>query len=167
MLIALAVLAIDLLTKSLATRFIAGHASGIDVLGGLLRWTYVRNYGSAFSLIQGGRLFFIGFSILSILLIVAMALFPRYRRTPYTLSLGLILGGAIGNLVDRVLLGAVRDFIDIGIGRHRWPTFNVADIGVTVGVGLLAVLLLFPRAAGEDVQADRETDRDSDLAGAS
>ena len=75
-------------------------------------------------------------------------------RTATTVALtthdGTILGGALGNLADRIVYGAVTDWIDVGIGSTRWPTFNVADIGVTVGVLALALLLLrSPSDAGE------------------
>jgi len=61
------------------------------------------------------------------------------------LSLALILGGAIGNLIDRILLGAVTDFIDLGIGTLRWPVFNLADAAVTIGMITLLALILFER----------------------
>jgi signal peptidase II len=144
LLFALGTLALDLITKFLIVGLLPLHAP-IGIAGDVIRLVHVKNYGSAFGLVQGGRFFFIAFSILSILLIAALARLPRYRTPAYGLSLGLILGGATGNLLDRVFFGAVTDFIDVGIGLRRWPTFNVADIGVSVGVFLLAILLLRER----------------------
>lgn len=139
--LALAILAADIASKILVTRsLVEGHP--VEVLGSVLRWVYVKNHGSAFSLLQSGRVFFIVFSALSILLILALARHPRYRTRPFLLAFSMILGGAFGNLIDRIVRGYVVDFIDVGIGGNRWPTFNVADIGVTVGVALLAILLL-------------------------
>jgi signal peptidase II len=140
--VTLAVLICDVISKTLVMRELADRASAVRVIGDYARLTYVRNTGSAFSLFQGGRLFFIIFSIISILLILAIARSPRGRTPAYALALGLILGGAFGNLIDRIAYGSVIDWIDVGIGFHRWPTFNVADIGVSVGVCLLALLLL-------------------------
>lgn len=140
-LIALGILGLDIITKSLVVRLLSLHAP-VAVAGEFIRLIHVKNFGSAFGLVQGGRLFFIAFSLLSIILIAALARQPRYRTPSFGISLGMILGGAIGNLIDRIFFGAVTDFIDMGIGSHRWPTYNVADIGVTVGVLLLAILLL-------------------------
>ena len=141
-LVALAVLLLDLATKAIVARRIAFRSSTVRVLGDFLRLVHVKNTGSAFSLFEGGRFFFVGFSLFAILLIVAIARSPRGRTPPYGFSLGLILGGALGNLVDRIAYGAVTDWIDAGIGVHRWPTFNVADIGISVGVCLLAIFML-------------------------
>lgn len=141
-LVAVGTLAADLATKFLVIRLLPLHSPSVDVLGEIVRLVHVKNHGSAFGLIQGGRLFFIIFSLFSIALVAGLARLPRYRTPVYGMSLGLILGGAFGNLVDRVVFGPVTDFIDIGFGTHRWPTFNFADIGITVGVLLLALLLL-------------------------
>ncbi len=158
--VALGVLGLDLLTKAIVIRTLPVHGLAVNVLGDLVRWIHVRNYGSAFGLFQGGRFFFIGFSLLSILLIVALARLPRYRTPIFGVSLGLILGGALGNLIDRIAFGAVTDFIDVGIGLNRWPTFNVADMGVSIGVCMLAVLLLREphgeEAAGDSSSSDAQ-----------
>jgi signal peptidase II len=141
-LVAFGTLAADLATKFLVVRLLPLHSPTVNILGDLLRLAHVKNHGSAFGLIQGGRLFFIVFSLFSIALVATLARLPRYRTPAFGFSLGMILGGALGNLVDRVAFGPVTDFIDMGIGTHRWPTYNVADIGITAGVLLLAVLLL-------------------------
>jgi signal peptidase II len=140
--VALVVLAADLLTKWVVSRRIALQTDSLRVVGDLVRFTNVRNTGSAFSLFQGGRVFFIAFSVFSIVLIVALARSPRCRTGAAIISLGMILGGALGNLFDRIAYGAVTDWIDIGFGPARWPTFNVADIGVTIGVLLLVLVML-------------------------
>ncbi len=109
-----------------------------DVLDGILRVTLVKNTGAAFGMFQGSRVFFIIASIIASILIAYVA-----ARTPRTkawrrLMLGLVLGGAFGNLIDRTLFGEVIDFIDMGIGTYRWPVYNIADLAVTVGaVGLV------------------------------
>lgn len=137
----------DLVSKALVLRKLAPHPPKLEsgvirLIGDTVRLVHVRNTASAFSLFQAGRMVFIAVSVVSILLILTIARSPRGRTPSYQVALGLILGGAIGNLFDRIVYGSVIDWIDVGVGYHRWPTFNVADIGVSVGVGLLALLML-------------------------
>jgi signal peptidase II len=87
---------------------------------------------------------------------------PRTERVK-RLLLGLILGGAVGNLIDRVYDGAVIDFIEMGIGGHWWPVYNVADIGVTVGAVLLLWYLIMSQR-GEPQAAKDSTARSDDVA---
>jgi len=125
------------------------------LLDDLLRLTYIQNEGSAFGLFQGNRWFFIGVSVLSILVILSLGVSGRYRDRGMSVAFGLILGGAAGNLIDRIWLGKVIDFIEMGIGRYRWPVYNVADMGVTIGVILLALrLMVDSRRARGDQEAD-------------
>jgi len=138
-LVAAVVLVLDQLTK----HWIVGAMSlgeQRDVLGSFFRLTYVLNDGAAFGLDLGGRWSFIAVTVL----VAAFILF-YYSRSERTLTarwaLALILGGALGNLVDRVRLGEVIDFLHLSVGGFSWPIFNIADIGVSVGVGLLAVHL--------------------------
>ena len=142
LLIALSVLLGDVATKVIVHRAMQLGDPSIPVLGDWLRLTYTRNPGSAFSLFSGSRWFFIGVAVLSIILILSLAVSRRHSGPWMRAAFGLILGGAVGNLADRIWLGTVIDFLDMGIGAHRWPVFNVADIGVTVGVALLVVRLL-------------------------
>jgi lipoprotein signal peptidase len=69
-------------------------------------------------------------------------------------ALALIMGGAVGNLIDRILLHAVTDFLDVYVGSYHWPTFNVADSAITVGIGLLALETLRAAPADESSEAD-------------
>jgi signal peptidase II len=132
------VIVLDQITKQFFWR--NGH--NYEVIGDFFRITLVKNAGAAFGLFQGGRFFFITASVIAIGFILYVGLrLPKtaiYRR----LLLGMILGGAIGNLIDRVYAGEVIDFFDIGIGIHRWPVFNVADMGVSIGATLLLIYLL-------------------------
>jgi signal peptidase II len=160
--VAALVLAADLLTKWLVGREVPLQAGSVRVLGDVVRFINVRNSGSAFSLFQGGRIFFIAFSVVSIILILALARSPRCRNAAAEASLGMILGGALGNTFDRVVSGAVTDWIDVGIGSTRWPTFNVADIGVTVGVILLVLVLLRAPANVESAEDAEEEPRNAD-----
>jgi signal peptidase II len=131
------VVALDQATKALAHRFLAPVGS-VRLLGEVARLHYVHNSGAAFSLFRGSWLFFVGVSIASIALLIYLVRSRRYVFRGSTLAFGLVLGGAVGNLIDRFWLRQVIDFVDVGVGPHRWPTFNVADIGITVGVVYLA-----------------------------
>jgi lipoprotein signal peptidase len=142
----------DQVTKRMAERDLRGHT--VNVTPGFdLR--YARNTGAAWGLLADvseryRRPFFVGVSVLAMAFIVfTYARSPEEQRR-LRLALALILGGAIGNFIDRMAYGYVVDFVDwharlFGRMRH-WPTFNVADAGITAGVLLLA-LELFPRRA--------------------
>ena len=134
---AAAVIALDQLTKWLASsRLLMGRP--IPVLDDFVRFTLVHNTGAAFGLFPGSRIPFIAISVLAIAVVIYLFLRETYRSLANRILLGCILGGAIGNLVDRARLGWVVDFIDIGVGSVRWPVFNVADSAVTLGVLILA-----------------------------
>jgi len=151
--IAAAVFALDLWTKDWATRTLAG-AAPIPVIGELVRFTYVRNSGVAFGLGAGLRFPYYLFSIAAVLVILYLFLRGRVHGSGRRLALALILGGALGNLVDRVTTGQVVDFIDIGWGRWHWPVFNVADSAVSIGVVLFA--LAWPRRVPESAGVEGE-----------
>ena len=137
-----AVLALDLWTKQWATRTLAGGPP-VPVIGELVRFTYVRNSGIAFGLGAGLPFPYYVFSIAAVLAILVLFLRGRVHGTGRRVALALILGGALGNLVDRLTTGLVVDFIDVGWGRWHWPVFNVADSAVSIGVVLFA--LTWPR----------------------
>jgi len=134
---AVLVVALDQVTKAVASARLF-LSEPMPVVGEVVRLTLVHNTGAAFGLFPGSRLPFIVVSILAIAVVLFLVTREAYRGLPQRVLLGCILGGAIGNLVDRVRLGWVVDFIDIGFGSARWPVFNVADSAVTVGVILLA-----------------------------
>ena len=110
----------------------------IPVLPDIFHITYVRNPGGAFGLLASRP----GFFILANLLIIALLIYiyREIRPAPLimTIAVGLLIGGACGNLYDRIAFGTVLDFLDFRI----WPVFNVADIGIVTGTGLLAIFLL-------------------------
>ncbi len=134
---AAATLVLDQATKTMVRfRMVPGEC--IALVGDLVRLRYVHNAGAAFGLLQGSWLLFVAISLISVGAVLYLILTGRYCFKGSHVSFGLILGGALGNLVDRLWLKEVIDFIDVGIGVHRWPTFNVADMGVTLGVLYLA-----------------------------
>ena len=144
-----AVVVLDQATKLLVQRaFRLGES--LPVLPGFFNLTYVLNPGAAFGLLAGAAAafrgpFFIAVSVLAIAVICYYhARYARGHPLP-TVGLALILGGALGNLIDRLRVGMVIDFLDFYLGAYHWPAFNVADSGITVGVGLLLVEMLRER----------------------
>jgi signal peptidase II len=155
-LVSLAVLVLDQWTKHLAESSLAGRPP-LTLVPGLLDLVHVENTGVAFGLFAAGSSTF-GVLTLTLLGMIALALVLYYFwRTPDTnrgvlFSLALILGGAVGNLVDRVMSGSVTDFIDVYVGTHHWPTFNAADSAITIGIVLLTFDALFGRRPVQIVQ---------------
>jgi len=143
------IVALDYVTKRWAEASLTRFPR--EVLGDGVRFSLVYNPGAAFG-VHFGPYSRIIFGVLTIAALVV--LYRLYQATrngdwPRLLALGMVCGGAVGNLIDRVRSATgVVDFIDVGVADHRWPTFNVADMGVSVGAMLLAWVLW-----GEDQQA--------------
>lgn len=118
----------------------------------LLNLTLMYNEGAAFSFLAGAggwqRWFFAGFALMMTVVLVVWLLRLKPHERVTALALSLVAGGAVGNLVDRMLTGRVVDFIDVYLGDWHWPAFNVADSAITVGVVLL--LLSSVRAEPEE-----------------
>lgn len=137
---AILIVIVDQITKYLFWN----NGQNYVIIDGFFNITLVKNAGAAFGMFQGGRAFFIGASIVAAVLITYLGIkLPREERVR-RIWLGLILGGAVGNLIDRARFGEVVDFLQIGFQGHYWPVFNVADIGVTVGATMLIVYALLP-----------------------
>lgn len=134
----------DVLTKYVAEQTLSPAGVPTPVVGDLLRWTLVYNPGAAFGLYLGSysRWIFLGLSVAALVILWRM-----YRETTAghhvrTTAIALVSSGALGNLIDRVRHEhGVVDFIDVGLGASRWPTFNVADMAVSTGACLLAWVL--------------------------
>jgi signal peptidase II len=139
--LAAAVVAADQLTKHWAVASLKPVGS-IPVIPGLFSLSYVENPGAAWGMLAGRQFFLIGFSLatLAFLLWRRRDLFGPLWGGSVTLSL--IAGGVVGNLIDRVRLGEVIDFLDVYWKTHHWPAFNVADSAICVGVALLALDML-------------------------
>ncbi len=140
--LAAAIVVADQLTKAWLTGFLAPGAS-VAVLDDWLRLVFSQNRGGLFGFLQGQVLAFAALSTVVIGLIVAYH--ARSGRDPWlSLALGFLLGGAIGNLIDRLRYGYVVDFVDAGVGDIRWYTFNVADAAISTAIVLLILLALRP-----------------------
>lgn len=138
--LAAVVVALDQLTKAWVVGRLAPGES-LAVAGDLLRIVHGRNSGALFGLFRDQAPLFALFSIGVVVLIVAYEAHAG-RSFLITLALGLLLGGALGNLLDRVRLGYVVDFVDAGVGSLRWYTFNVADAAVSGAIVLLILLAI-------------------------
>jgi signal peptidase II len=136
------VVAVDQLTKAWLVSILAPNESRA-VVDDLVRLVHSENTGGLFGLLKGQAIPFAALSLVVVALIVGYH--ARAGRSPYlTLTLGLLLGGAIGNLIDRIRLGHVVDFVDAGIGNLRWYTFNVADASISLAILLLLVAAIRP-----------------------
>lgn len=176
-LVSLLSLAADLGTKWWATTNLdtrAFPAKRVQLIADHVELVFARNKGGAWGILQGQhesiRLpFFFAISLAAVVFIVSL-----YRKlTPDQIALKwglpLVLGGALGNLVDRVRYGHVVDFIDVFYKTHHWPTFNIADVAIVIGVGLMGVDMFTSRkpkrpAATKDAPTSAKVPSDSDEA---
>jgi len=113
-----------------------------EIIPGLFNFTYLTNKGAAFGLLNGNygawrQIFFVAIAVIALIVLIIALRQLREQGWIYGVALGLIAGGAAGNLLDRLRLGAVVDFLDFYYKGHHWPAFNVADSAITVGVSLL------------------------------
>lgn len=143
LLVSVGVIVLDQWTKWLVELHLPHHMAE-TVIPGFLNLTHVRNTGVAFGLLAsdgGGG----GSGLLTILGLGALAAVTLYfwfapsRDRWLLVALALVVGGAVGNLIDRVTSGAVTDFIDVFVGAHHWPSFNVADSAISIGIVLMAI----------------------------
>jgi signal peptidase II len=140
------VLLFDQATKVYIDASMPLHDS-IAVIPGFFSITHVRNPGAAFGFLAGAsplfrNIFFVGVTVAAILLILHYLRTSKAQDRLLAFSLSLILAGAVGNLIDRIRFGEVIDFLDVYVGSHHWPAFNVADSAISVGAVILFIELL-------------------------
>ena len=130
------VLLTDLLTKT----FIAEELNGstVSVIPYIFNFTYVQNYGAAWSIFSGSRVFLTIISFVFLIILAVFYVIENKRGPLFQVGIGLLFAGAVGNLVDRIALGFVRDFIQFDFWKS-FPVFNIADSAITIGVVLLAI----------------------------
>jgi len=152
------IILLDQATK-LRVRYTMELYESISVIGNFFRLTFVTNTGAAFSFSLGSdnvnRVFFILSSIIAI--IIFIYLLSRENRRILQYGYALILGGAVGNLIDRIAYGYVVDFFDFkffSFIMERWPVFNIADSAVVIAVVLLLIDIFFPLAKKAEVKPD-------------
>ena len=156
-LIAAAVLLLDRLAKWSVASNIPLHDS-VTVIPGCFHLTHVENTGAAFGLFAEstaqwkiGAL--VSFSVIALMVVSALLWKHSHALSTTTIGLSLILGGATGNLWDRMLTGHVVDFLDFYVGSYHWPAFNVADSAIVIGAVLLVSEIVFAKSGNEAVKS--------------
>jgi len=142
--ILIAIVASDVVTKAIAVKALDVPRVPREMIGDWLRFTLVYNPGAAFGLHVGqhSRWVFMALTIGALLILGRLYFSTREGDRARVVSLALVCGGALGNLIDRLRSkDGVVDFLDVGVGNARWPTFNVADMAVSIGAFLLAIVL--------------------------
>jgi signal peptidase II len=152
-LIALLVLALDRFTKWTIAHRLSLHDS-ITVIPGFFRIVHTENPGAAFGIFADSPspwkvALLILFSVVALVVVAALLWKNSHRLTSTGVGLALILGGALGNLWDRVVSRHVVDFLLFYVGRYQWPAFNVADSAIVVGAGLLVFEIVFTKSPSQ------------------
>jgi signal peptidase II len=130
-------------------------SANIAVIPGFFRLTHVENPGAAFGLFaespaQWKVAALVSFSILALIVVSALLWKHSHSLSTTAIGLSLILGGAVGNLWDRMIYGRVVDFLDFYVGSYHWPAFNIADSAIVIGALLLISEIFFAKPAGEN-----------------
>ena len=166
--VAAIVIALDQWTKELVRESIPIYGSSYPVpaLGEYFYFQHVYNYGAAFGILQAGGNFFI---VVAAIVCIAMLVYVRFLTLDQwfvRMMLGLQMGGAIGNVIDRINQGYVTDFVKMGIpGVYYWPTYNIADSGIVLGVIGLGIYIVredFRRQRAEKAAAQAQSARGTD-----
>jgi len=145
--VALAVVGLDQVLKALAQHLLA--AGPVPVIPGFFDLVLVYNRGAAFgsfTWLPRANWVFLGVTLVAVGVALWLALGPSGRRAGVRVSLGLIVGGALGNMIDRLRLGQVVDFVYLYLGSWHWPAFNLADAAITVGGVYLAWMMIRGKA---------------------
>lgn len=130
--VVLTVIALDQITKNFIINYLS-FSDSVEIFS-FLHIVNIRNTGAAFGIFKSlGSNFFIAISVAAIIFVTNLLI----RRTYNDFGLSLVLGGAIGNLIDRIFYGKVVDFMDFSVGRFHWPAFNVADSALTIGIMII------------------------------
>lgn len=141
-LIAIIILIIDQLTKFFAIKFLM-NSHPIVLINDFLQLSYVENYGAAFGILQNKKIFFLVVTLLLIIGIIIYLIINNKITKFMRISLVMIIGGALGNLIDRIRLGYVVDFIDIKFGKfYDYPVFNIADSAIVIATIIISYLIL-------------------------
>ncbi len=148
--IVVGVVLVDQVTKAMLLQSLPTMGSVIAVIPGFFDIVHVRNPGGAFGMFAGKSPALRAFFFLAISGIAAVLMTVFYIQVPQRFrwlraGLALVIGGAVGNLIDRIRFGEVIDFIDLYVGQWHWPAFNVADSAITVGMGIVVLHVLTNR----------------------
>ena len=140
------IVALDRITKVVIEQKVALWDT-IPVIPGILNIVYTRNRGAAFGLLNDAPEYLRKFLLIGVsLVILGYIVRMLWTQAASRAALTLVLGGAVGNLYDRIVYGSVTDFIQVFLGSYEWPSFNVADSAICIGAGLLALEIFRPGA---------------------
>jgi len=143
LLLGLVVLIADQLTKQ-GVRAAFSYGESRPVIDGLFNLVYVRNDGAAWNLLSGHGIILILISVAVLVLLLVYRRSFLQEQFSHRILLGLMVGGILGNLIDRIRFGWVTDFLDFHIGTHHWPAFNIADSAICMAVVLYVITNVFP-----------------------
>ena len=152
-LIAISIIILDQITKWLVATNL-GYGYEVQIIKNFFYVTYVRNKGAAWGIFQNGRIFFV---LMTILVVIGILYLMSREKSSYKkVVFSFILGGALGNFIDRLFRGYVIDFLDFYIFSYNFPTFNVADIFITVGTILIIYEILVKKSFWEESNERKE-----------
>ena len=134
-------LVLDQIIKTIITRTLVLHQS-IIIIENFFNITYVRNNGAAWSILSGNRLLLILISITALVIIYNYFIKNQNLSRFENLSYGILIGGTLGNLIDRIFYGYVIDYLDFNLFGYSFPVFNFADICIVVGISLICIILI-------------------------
>jgi signal peptidase II len=154
LLIALVVVLLDRWTKHIVAKRISLY-SHIQVIPGFFSLTHTENTGAAFSLFADSNAHWktamlIVFSMIALIVVSVLLWKNHHAHVATGIGLSLIMGGALGNLWDRLTRGRVVDFLLLYVKRYQWPVFNLADSAIVIGAGLLVLEILFHKSSGRE-----------------
>jgi signal peptidase II len=134
------IVAVDQITKQIVLGAVGIGGSPIPVIEGFFYITCHRNSGAAWGILQNSRVFFL--VLTTVMLVVMIVFLVRAKSTFFLFALAFVIGGALGNYIDRLLVGSVVDFLDFYIFGYNFPTFNAADSSIVLGAALLIICTL-------------------------
>lgn len=119
-----------------------GLGESMTIIPSFLNFTYVRNTGAAWSILEGNRIFLIIVSIIAIALVYFFMIKDKKIEKIEEIGYGILLGGIVGNLIDRTIFGYVIDFLHFTFGNYQFPVFNIADIGIVIGTFIIVFIMV-------------------------
>lgn len=134
-------LCFDQIVKILVNIYI-DLGESISIIPSFFNFTYVRNTGAAWSILEGNRVFLIIVSIIAIALVYFFMIKDKKIEKIEEIGYGILLGGIVGNLIDRTIFGYVIDFLHFTFGDYQFPVFNIADIGIVIGTCIIVFIMV-------------------------
>lgn len=134
-------LLLDQIVKFLVSNYI-GLGESITIIPSFFHFTYVQNTGAAWSILEGNTVFLIFASFIAVGLVYYFLIKDKKIEKIEEVGYGVLLGGILGNLVDRIFLGYVVDFIHFKFGSYHFPVFNIADIGIVIGTFIIISIMI-------------------------